>query len=40
MGSASAAEDSDATVCGEEEEEDCLRSPSLMGRGGNAGLPG
>lgn len=37
----SATEDSDATVCGEEEEEEeGARSPSLMGTGANAGLPG
>ena len=35
----SAAEDSDATVCGDEEEE-AVHSPSLIGTGANAGLPG
>lgn len=39
MCSASAAEDSDATVCGEEDE-DGSHSPSLIGTGTNAGLPG
>ena len=36
----SATEDSDATVCGEEEEEGGVRSPSLMGTGANSVLPG